>query len=142
MIPGNQINNDPTRSIVDAQTPLIEAVNAFDEVGTYAATTNDLNDLADHERQGSFQGCNHLLPVLILHNKAERNMGPNFGTSSRGRQWTMSYQIQDDTSQGLLQIFNQVMYATALCDQPIFFGNDFDMSCRNVCTILLPSMLK
>ncbi len=86
MIPGNQISNDPTRSIVDAQTPLIEAVNSFDEVGAYAATTNDLNDLADHERQGSLQGYNHLLSVLILHNEAERNTGPNFGFSSRGRQ--------------------------------------------------------
>ncbi len=97
---------------------------------------------SDHEPQGSLQGYNHLLSVLNLHNEAERNMGPNFGFSSRGRQWTMSHQIQDANSQGSLIIFNKAMYVTALCDQSIFFGNDFDVPCQNVCTILLPSMFE
>ncbi len=54
----------------------------------------------------------------------------------------MSYQIQDANSQGSLKIFNKAMYVTALCDQPIFFGNDFVVPSQNVCTILLPFMFE
>ncbi len=70
---------------MDAQTPLFEAAGASDDVDTSAASANVLNDSAHHERQSSLQGRNYLLSAQILHDKAERNVGSNFGTRSRER---------------------------------------------------------
>ncbi len=127
MIPGNQPNNDPISSIADDQMPLFEAAFASDEVGTSAVSANDLNDLADQESKCSLQGHNHPLSVQVLNNEAESTVAPKYSTSSRSRKWTMSCWVQDATSQGLLQNFNQTILSTALHDQPIFLGNDFDI---------------
>ncbi len=71
MIPENQPNNDPTSSIIYAQTPLPEAVDASDRVDAPIASANDLNDSTDHEPQGSFQEHHHPLSNHIVHDEAK-----------------------------------------------------------------------
>ncbi len=53
------------------------------------------------------------------------NPSHHFGTSSRGRQRTMSRRMQDATADGYLRNFTQAMAAYTPDNIPIFLGNDF-----------------
>jgi len=127
VISDGQLNQDPPNPTSVMETPNFEATSVPDDDHVSLATIGDPSDVLDHEHQVPAQRRHQPLSVQILHDQTEGGAERNFGTSSRGRQRTMSRRMQDATAQGLIQNFNQAMLSTAPRDQPILLGNDFDV---------------
>jgi len=127
VISDGQLNQDPPNPTSVMETPNFEATSVPDDDHVSLATIGDPSDVLDHEHQVPVQRRHQPLSVQILHDQTEGGAERNFGTSSRGRQRTMSRRMQDATAQGLIQNFNQAMLSTAPRDQPILLGNDFDV---------------